>query len=191
MKTIYDIMQVLGKENIPCEESRKTIFIPDKKHKKFAITESLEPNTFYYIEYGHYAAYFSYPRVIGVAVTSYNSYKNYLSSKENKTNSSTQKKKSEPDEELETLKIHQNGTVEIELRTRTDVRLQYNDLYIQYIEKSNIIEIGYDLTPVKVLYQFNVISKGESVKFKVRNDVGIFCSNPGLKVFDLSNMELL
>ena len=96
-----------------------------------------------------------------------------------------------PDEELETIKIHQNGTVEIELRTITDTLLQYNDLYIQYIEKSNIVVIGYDLTPVQVLYQFNVISKGKPVKFKVRNDVGFFYSIPGLKVFDLSNMELV
>ena len=96
-----------------------------------------------------------------------------------------------PDEELETLKIHQDGTVEIELRTITDTRLQYNDLYIQYIEKSNIVVIGYDLTPVQVLYQFNVISKGKPVKFKVRNNIGFLYSNPGLKVFDLSNMELV
>lgn len=188
MKTIYDIQESLIKEDIPCELLERTVYIPDKKQKKFAITEDLEPNMFYYVEYGHYATNLSYPKVISTAVTSY---KNYLSSKENKTNSSTQEKKSEPDEELEALKIHQNGTVEINLRTITDVRLQYNDLYIQYIEKSNIVVIGYDLTPVRVLYQFNVISKGESVKFKVRNDVGIFCSNPGLKVFDLSNMELL
>ncbi|MBO7695674.1 MAG: hypothetical protein J6W16_06760 [Methanobrevibacter sp.] len=96
-----------------------------------------------------------------------------------------------PDEELETLKIHQNGIVEIELRTITDTRLQYNDLYIQYMEKSNIVVIGYDTTPAQPLYQFNVITKGEPVKFKVRNDVGIFCSNPGLKVFVISNMELI
>ena len=96
-----------------------------------------------------------------------------------------------PDEELETLKIHQNGTVEIELRTITDTRLQYNDLYIQYLEKSNIVVIGYDLTPAQILYQFNVITKGEPVKFKIRNDVGILYSNPGLKVFDISNMELI
>lgn len=94
-------------------------------------------------------------------------------------------------EELETLKRHQNGTVEIELRTITDTRLQYNDLYIQYLEKSNIVVIGYDMTPAQILYQFNVITKGKPVKFKVRNDVGIFCSNPGLKVFDISNMELI
>lgn len=96
-----------------------------------------------------------------------------------------------PDEELETLKIHQDGTIEIELRTITDTRLQYNDLYIQYIEKTNVVVIGFNFTPDKVLYQFNVIKKGEPVKFKVRNDVGIFCSNPGLKVFDISNMELI
>lgn len=96
-----------------------------------------------------------------------------------------------PDEELETLKIYQNQTVEVELRTITDTRLQYNDLYIQYLEKSNIVVIGYDITPAQILYQFNVIKKGEPVKFKVRNDVGIFYSNPGLKVFDISNMELI
>ena len=96
-----------------------------------------------------------------------------------------------PDEELETLKIHQNGTVEIELRTITDTRLQYNDLYIQYLEKSNIVVIGFDITPAQILYQFDVIAKGEPVKFKIRNDVGILYSNPGLKVFDISNMELI
>ncbi|MBQ3641939.1 hypothetical protein II906_08470 [bacterium] len=96
-----------------------------------------------------------------------------------------------PDEELKTLKVHQNGTVEIKLRTITDSRLQYNDLYIQYLEKSNIVVIGYDLTPVQKLYQFNVIAKGEPVKFKVRNDIGFLCcSLPGLKVFDIENMEL-
>ena len=100
-------------------------------------------------------------------------------------------KQTMPDEELEILKIHQNGTVEIELRTITDTRLQYNDLYIQYLEKSNIVVIGYDITPAQILYQFNVIAKGEPVKFKVRNEVGILYSNPGLKVFDISNMELV
>lgn len=89
------------------------------------------------------------------------------------------------------LKIHQNGTVEIELRTITDTRLQYNDLYIQYLEKSNIVVIGYDITPAQVLYQFNVITKGEPVKFKARNNVGIFYSYPEFKVFDISNMELI
>ena len=96
-----------------------------------------------------------------------------------------------PDEELKTLKIHQNGTVEVELRTITDTRLQYNDLYIQYLEKSNIVVIGYDITPALILYQFNVITKGEPVKFKARNDVGILYDNPYLKVFDISNMELI
>ena len=94
-------------------------------------------------------------------------------------------------EEKDLLLIHQDGTVEVKLRTLTDTLLQYNDLYIQYLEKSNIVVIGFDLSPVQILYQFNVIAKGEPVKFKIRNDVGFLYSNPGLKVFDISNMELL
>ena len=94
-------------------------------------------------------------------------------------------------EENELLLIHQDGTVEVELRTITDVKLQYNDLVIHYLEKSNIVVIGYDLTPAQILYQFKVIKKGEIVKFKARNEVGIFAANPGLRIFDIENMELV
>ena len=94
-------------------------------------------------------------------------------------------------EEKDLLLIHQDGTVEVELRTLTDTLLQYNDLYIQYLEKSNIVVIGFDLTPAKILYQFEVIKKGEIVKFKAKNEVGIFAANPGLKIFDTENMEHL
>ena len=89
------------------------------------------------------------------------------------------------------LKVHKDGTVEIEFNTITDERFQYNDLYIQYLEKSNIVVIGYDLTPAKIMYQFKVIKKGEIVKFKAKNEVGIFAANPGLRIFDTENMELL
>lgn len=94
-------------------------------------------------------------------------------------------------EEKDLLLIHQNGTVEVELRTITDTLLQFNDLYIQYLEISNIVVIGYDLTPAKIMYQFKVIKKGEIVKFKAKNEFGIFAANPGLRIFDTENMELV
>lgn len=96
-----------------------------------------------------------------------------------------------PDEEIETLKIHQNGTVEVELRTITDGKLQFNDLVIQYYTKTNVVAIAYDTIPINILYTFRVIKKGEKVRFKARNEVGIFAAIPGLKIFDVENMELL
>ena len=96
-----------------------------------------------------------------------------------------------PDEERETLKIHQNGMVEVELRTITDGKLQFNDLVIQYYTETNVVAIAYDIIPKNILYTFRVIKKGEKVKFKARNEVGIFARFPGLRIFDIENMELI
>jgi hypothetical protein len=94
-------------------------------------------------------------------------------------------------DENELLLIHQNGTVEVELRTLTDHKLQYNDLVIHYYAETNVVAIAYDTIPTNILYTFRVIKKGEKVKFKARNDVGVFSFYPGLKVFDIENMELI
>ena len=89
------------------------------------------------------------------------------------------------------LLIHQDGTVEVELRTITDEKLQYNDLVIHYYEETNVVAIAYDTIPINILYTFRVIKKGEKVSFKARNEVGIFTANPGLRIFDTENMELI
>ena len=65
------------------------------------------------------------------------------------------------------LKVHNDGTVEVEFDTITDEKFQYNDLYITYLPVSNIVVIGYDITPAEILYTCRVIKKGERVKLKV------------------------
>ena len=94
-------------------------------------------------------------------------------------------------DENELLLIHQDGTVEVELRTITDDKLQYNDLVIHYYSETNVVAIAYDTIPKNILYTFRVIKKGEKVKFKARNEFGVFATNPGLKIFDIENMELV
>lgn len=88
------------------------------------------------------------------------------------------------------MKLHKDGTVEIEFDTITDEKFQYNDLYITYLPVSNIVVIGYDITPVEPLYTYRVIKKGERVKFKLKNEFGNLNKLPGLRVFDVENMEL-
>ena len=94
-------------------------------------------------------------------------------------------------EEIDLLKIHQDGTVEVELRTITDGKLQFNDLVIQYYTETNVVAIAYDTIPKNILYTFRVIKQGAKVRFKARNEVGTFAANPGLRIFDIENMELI
>lgn len=88
------------------------------------------------------------------------------------------------------MKIHKDGTVEVEFDTITDEKFQYNDLYITYLPVSNIVVIGYDITPAEPLYTYRVIKKGERVKFKLKNEFGNLNKLPGLRIFDIENMEL-
>ena len=55
------------------------------------------------------------------------------------------------------LKVLKDGTTEVEINTIVDVKLQYNDLIIQYLPNSNIICIGHDVVPFNILYTFSVI----------------------------------
>ena len=84
------------------------------------------------------------------------------------------------------MKINKNGDVEVQLETITDEKLQHNDLIIQYLKNSNIVLIGYDETPINILYTFSVINQGKTISFKITHEVFGF----GLKVVDIKNMEL-
>ena len=84
------------------------------------------------------------------------------------------------------MKIYPNGTTEIEMETKTDEKLQHNDLFIQYLRESNILIIGYDETPASILYTFSVIEKEKPVSFKITHDFNI---GFGLQVCDIVNME--
>lgn len=86
---------------------------------------------------------------------------------------------------MSSLVIHKDGTVEVELSTVTDGKLQVNDLFIKYLSKSNIIVIGYDTEPASIEYTFYAINKGEPVSCKCKVDMGF-----RLSVFDIKNMEL-
>ena len=94
-------------------------------------------------------------------------------------------------EEKDLLLIHQDGTVEVELRTITENELRYNDLRIYYLQSSNIIVIDYNSYPSSLFYNYKVIEKGKPVRFKIKSEFG----NPNrlskLKIFDTENMELL
>lgn len=94
-------------------------------------------------------------------------------------------------EEIDLLKIHQDGTVEVELRTITENELRYNDLRIYYLQSSNIIVIDYNNYPSSLFYNYNVIEKGKPVRFKVKNEFGNLGKLSGLRIFDTENMELL
>ena len=95
-------------------------------------------------------------------------------------------KKKTNEEEKDLLLIHQDGTVEVELRTITENELRYNDLRIYYLQSSNIIVIDYNNYSSSFFYNYNVIEKGKPVRFKVKNE---FLS--GLRIFDVENMELV
>ena len=94
-------------------------------------------------------------------------------------------------EEKDLLLIHQDGTVEVELRTITENELRYNDLRIYYLQSSNIIVIDYNNYPSSFFYNYNVIEKGKPVRFKVKNEFGNLGKLSGLRIFDTENMELL
>jgi len=86
---------------------------------------------------------------------------------------------------MTSMKIHKDGTVEVELSTVIDGKLQFNDLFIKYLSKSNIIVIGYDTEPVSIEYTFYAINKGLPVSCKCKIDEGF-----RLSVFDIINMGL-
>ena len=68
------------------------------------------------------------------------------------------------------IKVLKDGTTEVKLETIVDVKLQYNDLVIQYLPGSNVISIGYDETPFNLLYVFSVIEKGKPVFLKLKSN---------------------
>lgn len=85
------------------------------------------------------------------------------------------------------LKVYKDGTTEVEMETKTDEMLQYNDLFIQYLSTSNILVIGWDKTPASILYTFSVIEKEKPVSFKIKHNSNI---GFGLQVYDIVNMEM-
>ena len=95
-------------------------------------------------------------------------------------------KKKTNEEEINFIKIYQNGTVEVKISTVVEESLQYNDLRILYLPASNIIVVDED----NLHFSYKVIEKEKPVRFKVKH--GFFNPEilPGLRIFDVENMEL-
>ena len=95
------------------------------------------------------------------------------------------------DEEFDRLIIHKDGTVEVELRTITDTKLQYNDLVIEYDSKENTVNISFDcftaaLEPTRVRqYTIPVKEKEKIVCFKMKWEFGIPFQR---RIFDTENL---
>ena len=82
------------------------------------------------------------------------------------------------------IKVYKDGTVDVKINTVTKEELKYNDLRILYLSASNIIVVQED----NIHLDYRVIEKGKPVRFKVKNEFGNI--PPGLRIFDVENMEL-
>lgn len=82
------------------------------------------------------------------------------------------------------LKIKEDGTMEVQLDTDKDRKLQYDNLMFRYFARSNFIDIVLDTTPVTFLVDCIVIKKGEPVRFKCKLE------DNKIQIFNLKNMEL-
>lgn len=95
------------------------------------------------------------------------------------------------DEEFDRLIVHKDGTVEVELRTITDTKLQYNDLIIEYDSKENTVNISFEcvtaaLEPKRVRqYTIPVKEKEKIVCFKMKWEFGILFQR---RIFDTENL---
>ena len=74
----------------------------------------------------------------------------------------------------------------MKINTVTEEELKYNDLRILYLSASNIIVVQED----NIQMDYRVIEKGKPVRFKAKNEFGNPEILPGLRIFDVENMEL-
>lgn len=70
----------------------------------------------------------------------------------------------------EMIKINKDCSINVELRTIVESKLQYNDLVIKYSEKDNQVVIYYDCKESKLEYIFKVQKKGRKVYFTIKNN---------------------
>ncbi|MBO4640857.1 MAG: hypothetical protein J5710_13990 [Treponema sp.] len=89
-------------------------------------------------------------------------------------------------EETNFIKVYKDGTVDVKINTVTEEELKYNDLRILYLSASNIIVVQED----NIQMDYRVIEKGKPVRFKAKNEFGNPEILPGLRIFDVENMEL-
>ncbi len=85
------------------------------------------------------------------------------------------------------IKVYKDGTVDVKINTVVEGELRYNDLRILYLPASNIIVIQED----NIHLDYRVIEKGKPVRFKAKNEFGNPEILPGLRIFDVENMELI
>ena len=83
------------------------------------------------------------------------------------------------------IKINRDCSVDVEMQTITDTKLQYNDLVIQYLSKENQIVIYFDCKDSQLRYIYQVQKKGRKVYFKINN-----CFPFGLRLTDIKNLEI-
>ena len=84
------------------------------------------------------------------------------------------------------LKIKEDGTMEVQLETTKDRKLQYNDVIIQYLCTSNFISISLDAESVIILANYSVCEKGKPVSFKMKSEE----SGKAIRFFDVKNISL-
>ena len=91
-------------------------------------------------------------------------------------------------EEKDNLITHPDGTLYVEISTKTDTRLKYNDLLIEYDEVTNVILISYELSDGKFTkYVLPVKEKGKPVFFKYKVNFG----GPGaIEVYNMENIKI-
>lgn len=93
----------------------------------------------------------------------------------------------EEPEIIDNLKVYQDCTIDVELSTKVDTKIQYNDLIIEYDEVTNVVLISYDLGDEKYnKYVLPVKEKGKPVYFKYKVDFGCIGGN---EIFDMDNIS--
>lgn len=93
----------------------------------------------------------------------------------------------EEPETIDNLKVYQDCTIDVELSTKIDTKIQYNDLIIEYDEVTNVVLISYDLDDGKHgRYILPVKEKGKPVYFKYKVNFGGIGGN---EIFDMDNIS--
>lgn len=94
----------------------------------------------------------------------------------------------EEPETIDNLKVYQDCTIDVELSTKTDTKIQYNDLIIEYDSVTNVVLVSYDLEDGKHnIYVLPVQEKGKPVYFKYKPN---FEWPGGNEIFDRENILL-
>lgn len=91
----------------------------------------------------------------------------------------------EEPETIDNLKVYQDCTIDVELSTKTDTKIQYNDLIIEYDSVTNVVLISYDPAGGKHIYKYvlPVKEKGKPVYFKYK--INFYGGN---EIFDMDNI---